>query len=48
MVSSENALLYSYAFYLLGKLQCGVEEHLLGRVIGRWFFCEHAVQPLHG
>jgi hypothetical protein len=38
MVSSENALLYSYAFYLLGRLQCGVEEHRLGRVIGRWFF----------
>ena len=38
MISSENALLYSYAIYLIGRLQCGVEEHLLGRVIGRWFF----------
>jgi hypothetical protein len=38
MVSSENAILYSYVFYLIGKVQFAVPEHLLQRVIGRWFF----------
>ena len=38
MISSETALLYAYAFYLLGRLECGVDEHRLQRVIGRWFF----------
>jgi hypothetical protein len=38
LISSETALLYTYALYLLGKLQCHVDEHRLQRVIGRWFF----------
>lgn len=38
MVSSQTAILYSYAFYLIGKIQFAVPEHLLQRVIGRWFF----------
>ena len=38
LFSSENALLYSYAMYLLGRLQFGVEEHALGGRIARWFF----------
>jgi len=38
LISSETALLYSYALYLIGKLQCGVEEKTLGRLIARWFF----------
>src|ERR1019366_2983760 len=38
LISSQTAVLYAYAFYLLGKLQCGVDEHRLQRVIGRWFF----------
>ena len=38
MISSETAVLNSYTLYLLGKLQCRVEEKTLGRVIGRWFF----------
>jgi hypothetical protein len=37
LVSSENALLYAYAMYLLGKLQCGVEERRLQRLMARWF-----------
>jgi hypothetical protein len=38
LISSHTALLYSYALYLVGKLQCGLDEHRLQRVIGRWFF----------
>ena len=37
-ISSETAVLYAYAFYLIGKLQCGVSEHALQRLISRWFF----------
>jgi len=38
MISSETAVLYGYAFYLIGKLQCAVSEHALQRIISRWFF----------
>jgi len=38
MVSSQNALLFSYAFYLLGRVQYKVPEHDLQKAIGRWFF----------
>jgi hypothetical protein len=29
MISSQNALLYAYAFYLIGRAQFSVPEHLL-------------------
>lgn len=38
MISSQNALLYAYAFYLLGRIRLRTPEHLLQRAIGRWFF----------
>lgn len=38
MISSQNALLYAYAFYLIGRAQFSVPEHLLQKAIGRWFF----------
>jgi hypothetical protein len=38
MISSQNALLYAYAVYLIGRTQCRVPEHQLQKVIGRWFF----------
>lgn len=38
LVSSENALLYSYAFYLIGKIRFKVQERVLQRLIGRWFY----------
>jgi hypothetical protein len=38
LISSKNALIYAYALYLIGKLQCGVDQHSLERSIGRWFF----------
>ncbi len=38
MITSQNAILFSYAYYLIGRIQFAVPEHLLQRVIGRWFF----------
>jgi hypothetical protein len=38
MISSQNALLYAYAFYLIGKIRFHVPEHELQKLIGRWFF----------
>jgi len=38
MISSKTALLYAYAFYLIGRTRCKVPEHQLQKAIGRWFF----------
>lgn len=38
VVSSQNALLYAYAVYLVGRERCKVPEHVLQKLIGRWFF----------
>ena len=38
MISSQSALLYAYAFYLIGRNRFSVPEHVLQRLIGRWFF----------
>lgn len=38
MISSQNALLYAYAFYLWGRVKFHIPEHALQKAIGRWFF----------
>jgi hypothetical protein len=38
LISSQNALLYAYAFYLIGRDRFKMPEHSLGKLIGRWFF----------
>ena len=38
MVSSQTALVYGYAFYLIGRTRFGIVEHKLQKAIGRWFF----------
>ena len=38
MISSNSNLLYTYVFYLLGRTAYKIEEHVLRRVIARWFF----------
>jgi hypothetical protein len=38
IISSENSLLYSYAFYLIGKHEYGLEPFRLRRLMARWFF----------
>lgn len=38
LVSSQNALLYAHAFYLIGRDRFRMPEHALQKLIGRWFF----------
>ena len=38
MISSQNALLYSYILYLIGRTEFHVNEHELRSVIAQWFF----------
>ncbi len=38
MVSSQSALLYAYAFYLIGRIRFRVPERDLQKLVGRWFF----------
>jgi len=38
MVTSRNALLFSYVFYLIGKRDYRVDAHRLRLTIARWFF----------
>jgi hypothetical protein len=38
MISSQNALLYAYVFYLIGKQQYHVDHYILRNTIARWFF----------
>jgi hypothetical protein len=37
-ITSKTGLLYSYALYLIGKRDFGVDPHRLREVIARWFF----------
>jgi hypothetical protein len=38
LISSENALVYSYAMYLVGKYDYGMDESALRKLIAKWFF----------
>ena len=38
MISSNNALLYAYTFYLIGRTELDVQEHELRPAIAQWFF----------
>lgn len=38
MITSETALVYTYAFWLIGKLSFGLDQHLLRNLTARWFF----------
>lgn len=37
-ISSKNALMYAYVFYLLGRVMHRVPEATLQKLIGRWFY----------
>jgi len=41
MISSDNALLFSYALWLVGRVDYGVKIDRLREVIARWFFMAH-------
>lgn len=38
LISSETALVYSYAMYLIGKFDYGMDESSLRKLIAKWFF----------
>ena len=38
MINSENALLYSYVLYLIGRTEINVPEHGLRAAVAQWFF----------
>jgi len=38
LISSESALVYSYAIYLIGKYDFNMSESALRKLIARWFF----------
>lgn len=37
-ISSTNGLLYAYVFYLIGRTEYHVDEHVLRHTIAKWFF----------
>lgn len=41
MISSANAIIYSYALWLIGRWHFGIEIKTLRGVIARWFFMAH-------
>lgn len=41
MITSENAILYTYALYLVGRRDFAVERERLRDTIARWFFMSH-------
>ena len=38
LVSSKNAIIYTYIFYLLGKTEYKIDHKGLDRIIAKWFF----------
>jgi hypothetical protein len=43
MVTSENALVYTYILWLIGRRDFGIDRKPLRSVIARWFFMAHTV-----
>ncbi len=43
MVTSENALIYTYVLWLIGKRDFGLDLKTLRGVIARWFFMAHTI-----
>jgi hypothetical protein len=48
MISSENAIIFSYAFWLVGRVDYGVPVARLREVIARWFFMAHTTARYSG
>ena len=38
LFTSDNNLLFTYVFYLIGRTEYGVDEHTLRQAIAKWFF----------
>lgn len=37
LISSKNAVLFSYAIYLLGRSRLGIESHEIQKIVAKWF-----------
>jgi hypothetical protein len=48
MISSDNAIIYSYALWLIGRVDFGVPVDRLREVIARWFFMAHTTSRYSG
>lgn len=48
MISSENAVLYTYSMWLIGRVDYGVPIDRLREVIARWFFMAHLTARYSG
>ena len=41
MLTSQNALIYTYVLWLIGRCDFGLDRRALRGVIARWFFKAH-------
>ena len=48
MISSENAIIFSYTMWLIGRVDYGVPVAALREVIARWFFMAHTTSRYSG
>lgn len=48
MISSQNAVLYSYVMWLIGRVEYGVPLNALREAITRWFFMAHTTGRYSG
>jgi hypothetical protein len=48
MISSENAVIFSYAMWLIGRVEYGVPVARLREVVARWFFMAHTTGRYSG
>ncbi len=48
MISSDNAVIFSYAMWLIGRIDYGVPIDRLREIIARWFFMAHMTSRYSG
>lgn len=48
MITSKNSLVYAYAMYLIGRVQCAMDHKALRRLIARWFFASAVGERFSG
>jgi hypothetical protein len=48
MISSENAIIFSYAMWLIGRVDYSVPVARLREAIARWFFMAHTTSRYSG
>jgi hypothetical protein len=48
MIASENAVLFTYAIWLVGRIDHGVPVDQLREVVARWFFMAHTTSRYSG